>query len=126
MKKQIIIIIGVLVLVLAGAFFMRKDTGPSIYDSFATCLQDSGAMFFGAFWCPHCRDQKEMFGSASRLIPYTECSTPDGRGQLAVCRDKNVDTYPTWEFADGERVTGTMQLADLSAKTGCELPTATQ
>ena len=122
MKKQIAIIIGVLAVVLVGAFFARKDTKPSIYDSFATCLKDSKATFFGAFWCPHCREQKELFGSAVKFIPYVECSTPDGKGRLAVCQEKKIDTYPTWEFANGERVVGTMSLADLSAKTGCALP----
>ncbi len=123
MKKQITIIVAVLVVVLAGAYFARKDTGPSIYDSFATCLKDSGAVFYGAFWCPHCRDQKEMFGSAARLIPYVECSTPDGQGQLAVCKEKGVTSYPTWIFANGERSNGTVELADLATKTGCVLPT---
>lgn len=125
MKKQIAIVVGVLVVILAGAFFARKDTKPSVYDSFATCLKDSGAVFYGAFWCAHCREQKEMFGGSVRFIPYVECSTPDGRSQLPVCAEKSITGYPTWIFANGERVSGTMQLAELSAKTGCALP-ATQ
>jgi hypothetical protein len=24
-------------------------------DDFAKCIKDSGAMFYGAFWCPHCQ-----------------------------------------------------------------------
>ncbi len=122
MKKQIAIIVGVLILVLAGAFFAQKDTGSNVYDSFATCIKDSGATFFGAFWCPHCREQKAMFGNSAKLLPYVECSSPDGQTQLAVCKDKGVGSYPTWDFANGERVNGSMELEDLAAKTGCVLP----
>lgn len=126
MKKQITIIVTVLVLVLLGAFFARKDNGPSIYDSFATCIKDSGATFYGAFWCPHCQDQKKMFGNASKFLPYVECSTPDGQSQLAICKDNNISSYPTWVFANGERSNGTVQLADLASTTRCQLPVVTQ
>lgn len=126
MKKQIAIIVGVLILVLAGAFFAQKGTAPSIYDSFATCIKDSGATFYGAFWCPHCREQKTMFGSSAKLLPYVECSTPDGQSQLAVCKDKGVSSYPTWDFANGERVNGSIELSDLAEKTGCPLPDTKQ
>lgn len=126
MKKQITIVIAVLVLVLVGAFFARKNTAPGQYDTFATCIKDSGATFFGAFWCPHCREQKAMFGNSARLLPYTECSTPDGQNQTAVCKENNISSYPTWQFANGERSNGTLPLADLAQKTGCELPVASQ
>lgn len=116
------IVVAVLVLVLVGAFFARKDAGPSIYDSFATCIKDSGATFYGAFWCPHCREQKTMFGSSAKLLPYVECSTPDGQSQLTVCKEKGVSSYPTWIFANGSTTTGTIQLAELASKTGCQLP----
>eukprot|EP00958_Prasinococcus_capsulatus_P014322 scaffold1504_cov417-Prasinococcus_capsulatus_cf.AAC.62 len=29
-------------------------------------LTDAGARFYGAFWCSHCNEQKETFGTASR------------------------------------------------------------
>lgn len=93
---------------------------------FAQCLSEKGAMFYGTFWCPHCRDQKTIFGRAMDAVPYTECSTPDSRGQLQVCADANIERYPTWGFADGERVEGVMSLAQLSEKTGCSLPEPVQ
>jgi len=92
------------------------------YTALATCIKDSGATFFGAFWCPHCKEQKELFGDAVSALPYVECSTPDGQGQLQACKDKDVKSYPTWEFKDGTRMTGTIQLNVLAAKTSCTLP----
>lgn len=96
--------------------------GPGKYDAFATCITESGAKFYGAFWCPHCTAQKELFGSSVDLLPYVECSTPDKTGQLQVCIDAKVQGYPTWEFADGSRLSGEVSLKGLAQKTGCELP----
>ncbi len=125
MKKQLIIIGAVLVLILTGAVFANKNTKPGEYDTFAQCLKDSGAVFYGAFWCPHCREQKAMFGNSAKLVPYVECSTPDGQSQNLVCKEKDIKSYPTWIFADGSTSTGTLELADLATRTGCVLPTNT-
>jgi hypothetical protein len=89
---------------------------------FAQCVKDSGAIFYGAFWCPHCDNQKKMFGPADELIPYVECSSPDKKFQLPVCREAKVESYPTWQFTDGSRMTGELSFETLSEKTGCALP----
>ena len=99
---------------------MASKTGK--LDSFATCLADSGATFYGAFWCPHCQNQKALFGSSAKLLPYVECSTPDGRNQLSICTDAGVTGYPTWEFANGDREGGEVSLERLSELTNCPLP----
>lgn len=99
-----------------------KSAGPGKLDAFADCLKQNGATFYGAFWCPHCQSQKALFGKSAKRLPYLECSTPDGRGQTAVCKDKKIESYPTWEFKDGSRLNGEIPLAQLAEKTGCLLP----
>lgn len=101
--------------------FIPKTSVEGNYDEFAQCIADSGATFYGAFWCPHCLEQKELFGASQKNLPYVECSTPDRRGQLQVCIDAGIQSYPTWEFADGERQTGVVSLEMLAEKTSCEL-----
>lgn len=125
--KIFIGVIGVLVLGVIATAVVRSDVSggpvePGKYDTFAQCLQDKGATFFGAFWCPHCQAQKKLFGSSQKLLPYVECSTPDAKGQTQICIDKGVKSYPTWEFADGERLNGEIPLEKLAEKTGCMLP----
>ena len=121
MKKAVWII--VLILAVVGVVWLIKTPGkPGRLDTFATCIKDSGAIFYGAFWCPHCQNQKAMFGSSAKYLPYNECSTPDGKGQLAICTDAGVTGYPTWVFADGTRKSGEVSLEDLSATTNCPLP----
>ena len=124
MKKGMMIFwVCILILVVAGlGASVLVKSGPSQLGPFAQCIKDSGTIFYGAFWCPHCQAQKRLFGSAADLLPYVECSTPDGQGQLQVCIDKEVKQYPTWEFADGSRLTGEIPLAQLAEKTSCQLP----
>ncbi|HEU5114679.1 MAG TPA: hypothetical protein VFT82_02850 [Candidatus Paceibacterota bacterium] len=94
---------------------------PGQYDKFATCIKQSGATFFGAFWCPHCQEEKSYFGKSWTKLPYVECSTPDGQGQTQACTDNKIESYPTWQWKDGSRKTGTLTLEELSTFTGCPL-----
>lgn len=124
--KIFFLVIGLLVLGVIGTVAVRwgegGGAGTGKYDVFAQCLKDQGAIFYGAFWCPHCQAQKKMFGSSAKLLPYVECSTLDGKSQVPACTEKNISGYPTWEFADGSRLSGEVPLSQLAEKTGCVLP----
>lgn len=70
----------------------RKSTDQAI--ELAQMLRDRGMVFYGAFWCPHCSRQKEIFGAeAFNALTYRECS-PKGFGFKGAC--KGVDGYPTF------------------------------
>ncbi len=119
---------GALVIALiAGLIIIRnvsdkQVTGATtLFDSFAQCLTDAGAKFYGAYWCPHCQDQKKLLQNSKKL-PYIECSTPDGKNQTQICIDAKITGYPTWDFADGTRLDGELTLEELSQKTNCALP----
>ena len=127
MNKKLIIF-GVLIVSVVGAIILlsgRKQE-PGKLDRFAQCLKDKGAVFYGAYWCPHCQNQKKMVGSSESLLPYVECSTPDGKSQTKVCIDKKIESYPTWEFADGSRLNGEIPLEQLATETGCTLPSGAE
>lgn len=120
----VLLILGTVVTVLVRYGNSDMPSSPGQYDAFAQCLADEGAVFYGAFWCPVCNAQKKLFGSSADLLPYKECSTPDSRSQLADCREKNIQGYPTWEFADGSRMTGKLSMEQLAEKTACEISPA--
>jgi len=122
MKAAIWIPVIAIILAAGGYFFWNQSQKPGPLDGFAQCLKDKGALFYGAFWCPHCQNQKKMFGRSEKLLPYVECSTADGRSQLPVCAEKKIEGYPTWVFTDATRESGEVPLETLSAKTGCPLP----
>ncbi len=122
-KPKIFLIIIAAAVILGGWYYYAVKSGnaPGKLDAFAQCLKEKGAVFYGAFWCPHCKNQKTMFGNSQKYLNYVECSTPDGRAQLQACKEKNITGYPTWEFADGSRESGEVPLNKLSEKTGCKI-----
>ncbi len=124
MKSTTIIYIAIGIIIIgAGVFyFVNANSKPGKYDEFAKCLTASGAKFYGAFWCPHCQNQKAEFGKSAKYLPYIECSTLDGKGQLQVCKDAGIESYPTWVFPDGTRDSGEISFEELSQKTNCPLP----
>lgn len=120
-NKTVIIIVVLIVSGLAIGLWIKSASRPGELDTFADCLKEKGAVFYGTFWCPHCQSQKALFGKSAKRLPYVECSTPDSRGQTAVCKDKKIEGYPTWEFKDGSRLSGEIALKELADKTGCSL-----
>jgi hypothetical protein len=108
--------------VAAGLFLLVHHHQSSRLDAFAQCLGTKGAKMYGAYWCPHCADQKERFGSSFQYAPYVECGVKGSRAPAQVCVDAGVKQYPTWVFADGARVEGDHTLEFLSQETGCALP----
>lgn len=122
MKKFIPIIIFVVLLGAIITIIAVSENKPSKYDGLAQCINKSGTTFYGAFWCPHCKATKALFGTAAQYLPYHECSTPDGKGELQECIDAGVKGYPTWVFPDGTRITGEQTLESLAEKTNCPLP----
>lgn len=56
---------------------------------------------YGAYWCPHCSHQKELFGSeAWSIVPYVECSTKGfyyDSSKVEKVMDK-IEGFPTWYF----------------------------
>lgn len=93
------------------------------YDAFAKCIANTSTTFYGAFWCPHCQDQKAAFGDAAKYLPYVECSLPDASGETDACKAAGITNFPTWRFPDGSTALGQQTLQTISEKTGCPLPT---
>src|SRR3989344_7082850 len=99
MKNSIKILIGVVVATVA-IFLTLKLTGYGVqnenYDDFAKCLTEKGVKMYGAYWCGHCKTQKEMLGDSWQYVNYVECSNPDGT-PTAECTAAGIEGYPTWE-----------------------------
>lgn len=124
MNKKTVLAISLVIIAIIGLliYASKKDNQPGVYDTFASCVAESGAKFYGAFWCPNCQNQKKMFGSSAKLLPYVECSTADGRSQTPQCTELGIEGYPTWRFADGNEVVGVIGLEAISTATSCPLP----
>lgn len=120
--KFILFIVALVVIVVFIGFMTKaKTVKPGQYDQLAKCLTDSGAKFYGTFWCSNCNNQKEMFGTSSKLLPYIECSSADGKSQNQICKDAGIKGYPTWIFTDQTQLVGTQPIEVLAGKTSCPL-----
>jgi len=107
----VVILLGILHGYYSGLFQPAED--PRL-KALAMHLAESDAKFYGAFWCPDCDRQKELFGASAHRLPYVEC-TPDGRGGVMAlaCIFKNINGYPTW-IIDEQRYRGVLQPGDLA------------
>jgi len=87
------------VLVLLHAFYAGWFQAPEDprLRALAQHLERTGAVYYGASWCPSCQEQSRLFGQAARHLPYVECS-PQGRsgGTAFECVANDISTYPTW------------------------------
>ncbi len=106
----------------AAVVYLGLRKRGSRFDGFAKCLAAKPVKMYGAYWCPHCAEQKDMFESSFQYVPYVECGVPGSRDEAQACKDAGIKHFPTWQFADGERREGTQPLQTLAAKTGCDLP----
>jgi len=77
-------------------------------------LSQTAAVMYTAYWCPHCHEQKELFGrEATAKLKIVECA-PDGRNsQKALCDAKKIEGFPTWEI-NGKLDSGVKPLAKLA------------
>jgi glutaredoxin len=118
-SKPFIVVVILFSLVIAFSIFTFQSKG--LPDYFALCLSQKDVKMYGAFWCPHCESQKEMFGKSWQHISYVECSLADKSGQTKICIDEDIKSYPTWEFNDGQRHEGTLTPLQLSQFSGCKM-----
>ncbi len=88
---------------------------PRLYDDFAQCLTEKGAVMYGTEWCSHCKIQKAWFGKSFEYVNYVDC---DYNGE--ECLKNGVQGYPTWKI-NNKLYSGKQPLEKLSSLTGCEL-----
>ena len=123
-KRPHIAVFALLIAAGLGLAYYLNHRSEHKYDAFARCLSSRGVKMYGAYWCPHCQEQKEKFAASFEYVPYVECGVKgDPRAQSQACKDANVKHYPTWQFPPtGERVERVFSLEELGDRTGCALP----
>lgn len=106
----------VLVGILAMAFFAgcSQTQQPDNLDTFAQCLTENWATMYWSKTCPHCLEQKEMFGDSFQYIDYVECTE-----EFERCA--NLRGVPAREFSDGSIVEWRQALETLATLTNCKL-----
>lgn len=115
--SAVVIVFG-LFLHFSGLFDPAAGPEKPYLKALAIHLRDSGARFYGAYWCPACKQQKALFEASVERLPYVEC-TPNGRNGVHnfACVANDIKDYPTW-IIDGRRHTGVIPVVELAAVSG--------
>lgn len=112
------LLVGGLHLHYRGAFDPAFGPEDPQLRALASHLDAIDARFYGASWCPHCEDQKELFGASAHRLPFVECSTGGpGTPQTPPCIEAGIRTYPTW-IIRGERHLGLLSVNQLARLSG--------
>jgi glutaredoxin len=120
--RKILIVAGVLI-VAFGIYYFAYHRKAHKLDAFAECLSKKQLKMYGAYWCPHCAEQKEKFDASFEYVPYIECGVPgERRAETQQCLQAGVKQFPTWVFPDGTREARVFELEELSQKSTCPLP----
>ena len=87
---------------------------------FAKFLNINNVTMYSAYWCPHCHDQKQLFGKkAVKELSIVECAQDGKDNQYKLCQEKGIDGFPSWEI--NEKIySGVKDLNDLAIMTGYE------
>jgi len=76
---------------------------------------------YGAYWCPHCQEQKARFGDAASELPYVECDPRGAGARPDLCSIAGVRSYPTWVIGN-QRREGVLTLEELATLSGFTAP----
>lgn len=113
-----LVLIGLLHLHWSGAFDPAAGPEDPWLRGLASHLEASGAKFYGAYWCPHCQEQKDAFGASAARLPYVECSPGGPKGpQASACAEAGIRNYPTW-IINGRQHGGTLSPQTLAKRSG--------
>ncbi len=109
-----VVLVTVLHLHYAGVWSKSSRPEDPTVRALAEHLTEAGAKFYGASWCSHCEEQKELFGASAHRLPYVECSPAGRRGPPAtICTIKGIQSFPTW-IINGQRILGRQSLSGLA------------
>jgi len=87
---------------------------------FAKFLKTNNVAMYSAYWCPHCHDQKQLFGQkAVKELIVIECAKDGKDSKFELCKTKGIEGFPSWEI-NGEIYSGVIELNDLAVMTGYE------
>ena len=84
----------------------------------ANHLTQIGAKEYIAWWCPHCHEQKQLFGKeAYSKINHVECDPSGQNPRPDLCQAAKVQSYPSWEI-NGQLYSGVQSLEQLAQISG--------
>ncbi len=102
-----------------------KSTSGAAEIELAKHLTQKGVKMYSSYWCPHCYEQKQLFGKqAWAEVTNVECAADAKKNpQPEVCAKAGIKGFPTW-IIDGKLDPGVKKLAKLGELTSYKGNTA--
>jgi len=88
----------------------------------ASHLVKVGAKEYVAYWCPHCHEQKLLFGKEAyqeleKNTVKVECAGDSPQGKPEECQKAGIKSFPSW-IINGQTYAGVQNLEQLANLTG--------
>jgi uncharacterized membrane protein/thiol-disulfide isomerase/thioredoxin len=84
-------------------------------------LAKVGAKEYSAYWCPHCHEQKLLFGKEAEEVinkdVKVECDPGGLKAQPELCKAAKIEGFPTW-IINGKSYSGVQNLEQLAKVSG--------
>lgn len=109
----------------SGIGWEIKSSSGTAEIELAKFLTSKGVKMYSAYWCPHCYEQKQLFGKqAWEQVTNIECAADAKKNpQPQVCAQAGIKGFPTWSI-NGKLDSGVKKLAKLAELTGYKGDTA--
>ena len=92
---------------------ITTDSGESEI-ALARHLNQIGAKEYIAWWCPHCHEQKQLFGKeAYSKINHIECDPSGKNPRPDLCSAAKIQSFPSWVI-NGQLYSGVQTLTELA------------
>ena len=110
MKKDKVITILTVLLVLIIAFIIITNKGGNTPKNITQCIGEKATLYVQN-GCPHCRTQENMFGENVKYLNIISCSD-----DWTKCQ--NILGTPSWKI-DNQIISGVKSIGFLQNITGC-------
>lgn len=115
MKRTTLLLLVSLILITLILITGCNNTNNKNNGVLAKCLSEKGVVMYGTERCPHCIEQKELFGESFKFIIYVNCDY-----EYSKCSEAGVQFTPTW-IVNGEKYVGVQSLEKLAELSGCQI-----
>ncbi len=112
LKSNLITIAIIIVIIVLSIILLSSGNKSEVPQSTSKCIGENSALFV-QLGCPHCEDQKEMFGDNIQYINVTDCFY-----NKEECIYENITAIPTWKI-NSKYYLGVQNIEKLKELTGC-------
>ncbi|MGD9276703.1 MAG: hypothetical protein PVJ67_06015 [Candidatus Pacearchaeota archaeon] len=113
MKKNSLVTIGIILVVIFLAIFILIKPAPETNEEVIKCIGENSVLYT-QLGCSHCEEQEEMFGDNLKYLDIIDCFYEHEK-----CSVEDITATPTW-IIKGEKHKGAKSIKKLQELTGCE------